>query len=83
MTVTVDLTPNPNARKFTVGVSLGAPTTYRAGDTADDPIATILAVPGVTNVFTTSDFVTVSKRPETDWDDIQPAVLQALVDHFD
>jgi hypothetical protein len=41
----------------------------------------LLAVPGVTSLFFLNDFVTVSKKPEANWDDILPKVKEALEKH--
>ncbi|MDX1468761.1 MAG: NifU N-terminal domain-containing protein, partial [Acidimicrobiia bacterium] len=71
MAVRFEPTPNPNAGKFTVGVSVGGPATYLPGSEPDEPfVADILAIEGVTSVFLTADFVTVSKAPTTSWDAI-------------
>jgi hypothetical protein len=42
----------------------------------------LLALPGVTSVFMTADFVTISKNAETDWDDIVPGAQAILEEHF-
>ena len=83
MPLTAHPTPNPNAFKFSVGVPMGGPITYRAGDETDNPLAAaILATEGVTLVFWTADFVTVQKAPERDWADLQPEILAILHQHF-
>jgi len=83
MPVTSQPTPNPNAMKFTVGAPVGGPVTYRVGQSADHPLAAaILATDGVTSVFWTADFVTVTKDPDGEWASIQPAVMGALEGHF-
>ena len=46
------------------------------------PLATrIFGVEGVTGVFFGSDFITVTKGA-VDWNDIKPAVLGSIMDHF-
>jgi hypothetical protein len=81
--ILVEATPNPNAVKFTVGKPVGGPTTFVAGKSTDDPLATgLLALDGVTSVFLTADFVTISKRPEADWAEIVPAAQAILEEHF-
>ena len=83
MPVNPQPTPNPNAMKFTVGVPVGGPATYRAGQGADHPMAAaILATEGVTSVFWTADFITVTKDPGGDWDSIRPAVTALLEERF-
>lgn len=68
MPVTIEQTPNPNALKFTVGQDVGGPTTVVAGQQCDDPTAQALVdIDGVTSVFMTADFVTLTRSPEGDW----------------
>ena len=83
MPVTVEPTPNPNALKFTVGCDVEGPRTYVAGKDVDDPMsAEILEIDGVTSVFMTADFVTLSKHPDASWDVIAPAAREILETHF-
>lgn len=83
MVVDISATPNPNALKFTVGVDVGGPKTFVAGREADDEAAAeLLALPGVTSVFMTSDFVTLSKQPDADWVDIAGPASEILGRHF-
>lgn len=83
MAVRFDPTPNPNAGKFTVGVPVGGPATYLPGSEAEEPfVVDILAIEGVTSVFLTADFVTVSKTPSTSWDSIAPQANAILETHF-
>lgn len=84
--VTPEGTPNPNALKFT----LDRPSTdkrsetFREGsDPSENPLgARIFALDGVTNVFMTSNFVSVTKEDGIDWDDLGPQVVEALQEHF-
>ena len=83
MAVQVSNTPNPNALKFTVGVDVGGPATFVAGGDIDDPTAAALvAIDGVTSVFMTADFVTLSKTPATSWDVIAPLATTLLEQRF-
>lgn len=81
MPVQPEPTPNPNALKFSVGVDVGGPATF-TGD-ADDPLAAeLLAIDGVTSVFKTADFVTLTKAPDADWDAITPVATEILEGQF-
>lgn len=83
MPVHLSPTPNPNALKFEVGVDVGGPKTFVTGRDADDPLAAnLLALPGVTSVFMTADFVTITKGPDAGWDEIVTAAHQLIEDHF-
>lgn len=83
MPVTIDPTPNPNALKFSVGADVGGPKTFVAGRETDDPLASqLLGLEGVTSVFMTADFVTLSKHPEAGWDAIATPAKEILEAHF-
>jgi hypothetical protein len=83
MPVIVSQTPNPNALKFTVGAHFEAPVAFAAGVETSDPVAApLLAIPGVTSVFMSSDFVTISKAPNGSWETIVPQAQQILEAHF-
>jgi hypothetical protein len=70
MDIKVERTPNPAAMKFTVGVPVGGPATFTSSEGADDRVASILDLDGVTSVFMTADFVTLSKTPDASWETI-------------
>ncbi len=77
-------TPNPNALKFTVGAPVGGPSTYVAGRAIDDPVAAeLIEIGGVTSVFMTADFVTLSKTPDASWDELAERAVAILEAHFD
>lgn len=87
MDVTPGATPNPNALKFTLDRPAveGRGQTFRAGsDPAESPLgARIFALDGVTNVFATSNFVSVTKEDDVPWDVLGPQVIDALEAHFE
>ena len=86
MFIQTESTPNPATLKFLPGQ-----TVLEAG-TADFPsvetseksplAARVFAVDGVTGVFLGNDFVTVTKSDGTEWDHIKPAILGAIMEHF-
>ncbi len=83
MPVTIQNTPNPNALKFSVGAPVGPPQTFVAGTEVDSEIATeLLALEGVTSVFMTADFVTLSKSPTVGWDEIAEPAREIIERHF-
>ena len=84
MPVSVSPTPNPNALKFTVAAVFDAPQSFVAGVETDDPIASpLLALAGVSSVFMSADFVTISKQPDAFWDEIAPEATKILEAHYD
>jgi hypothetical protein len=84
-TATPQPTPNPNALKFVLDTRL--PGMVNVTDAAEAPsagpfVAAVFAAPGVTAVFGTNDFVTVTRRDGADWDPIVSAVQAAAADHL-
>jgi hypothetical protein len=78
----IGTTPNPNSIR--VGLSeakFAKPTTYRsAHDAAADPlVAALFGIPGITQVFTLNNFITISKDPAADWGKIEPKVAEVLM----
>ncbi len=86
MFIQTESTPNPATLKFLPGQSVLEVGTadFPAPDTADSsPLATrIFAVDGVTGVFMGLDFVTVTKAETVEWDHIKPAILGAIMEHY-
>ncbi|HEX9977846.1 MAG TPA: NifU N-terminal domain-containing protein [Acidimicrobiia bacterium] len=83
MPVTVSQTPNPSALKFTVDTRFERPVSFAAGMATDDPVAgPLLAIPGVTSVFMSADFVTLTKSGDGFWDEIVPAATEILEAQF-
>lgn len=84
MPVTISPTPNPNALKFEVGIDVGGPKTFAAGQEVDDELAAaLLELPGVLSVFMTADFITLSKGPEGTWETVADAASRLIGAHFD
>lgn len=79
-------TPNPNAMKFNLDqpVTAGGSASFSAGqDASSQPLAAaILAFPSVKAVFMLNNFVTVTREPDGDWDQLAPAVQQAIEAYF-
>lgn len=86
MFIQTESTPNPATLKFLPGQSvleLGTADFPCAEAAGKSPLATrIFAVSGVTGVFFGTDFVTVTKADAVDWGHIKPAILGAIMEHF-
>ena len=86
MFIQTEETPNPASLKFLPGVQvLGAGTAnFAEPDAAGvSPLATrLFQIPGVSNVFLGSDFVTVTKAGDKDWFLMKPPILGAIMEHF-
>jgi len=87
MFIQTETTPNPATLKFLPGRAVLEAGTRDFQDAAEaeteSPLAArIFALDGVTGVFLGSDFVSVSKSEESEWQSLKPAVLGAIMEHF-
>ena len=75
-------TPNPNALKFTCNVAVvpkGSFVFDNAEAAAGNPLGeSLFALEGVSTVFATRDFVTITKVNTAHWDALVPQVQAAL-----
>ncbi|MGR3637749.1 MAG: NifU family protein [Shimia sp.] len=86
MFIQTESTPNPATLKFLPGQTVletGTADFPTADGASASPLATrIFAVNGVSGVFFGNDFVTVTKGDDIEWDHIKPAILGAVMEHF-
>jgi Fe-S cluster biogenesis protein NfuA len=86
MFIQTESTPNPATLKFLPGQSVleAGTADFPTADAAEkSPLAQrIFAVDGVSGVFFGTDFVTVTKSDAVEWDHIKPAILGAIMEHF-
>ena len=86
MFIQTESTPNPATLKFLPGqtvLDLGTADFPNAEAAAKSPLATrIFAAGGVTGVFLGMDFVTVTKAEAVEWQHIKPAILGAIMEHY-
>jgi Fe-S cluster biogenesis protein NfuA len=79
-------TPNPATLKFLPGMTVleAGTADFPSEDAATaSPLARrIFASGGVAGVFLGNDFVTVTKAGDVEWDHIKPAILGAIMEHF-
>ena len=81
------MTPNPETMKFVAnkllypGKSIDFPDVESA---KPSPLATeLFGFPFVKAVFIASNFVTLTKTPETEWQDVIPSIRQFLKDYLE
>ncbi len=86
MFIQTETTPNPATLKFLPGQAVLDQGTADFTDpetAAVSPLAMrVFGVKGVTGVFLGSDFVTVTKSDASEWDHIKPAILGAIMEHY-
>ncbi|MBK5272169.1 MAG: NifU family protein [Bacteroidia bacterium] len=87
ISIYTEMTPNPETMKFVAnkllypGKSIDIPDVLAA---KPSPLATELFVfPFIKAVFIASNFVTLTKTPETDWNDAIPSIRQFLKDYLE
>lgn len=76
-------TPNPDAMKFTLDVTLADRILASRGEPVEDAFTrVVLAIAGVASVFGVNDFVTITRVRGADWDPIVCAVQDAAATHL-
>jgi len=81
-TATPSPTPNPDAMKYSLDVTLDGSFNMVGAEAAEgQPFATaVFAAGGVAAVFGVNDFVTVTRQPGADWGPITEAVQAAAAE---
>ena len=87
ISIYTEMTPNPETMKFVANKLLypGKSIDFPDVETAKpSPLATeLFAFPFVKAVFIASNFVTLTKTPEADWDDVIPSIRQFLKEYLE
>ena len=86
MLIRTEQTPNPATRKFLPGETVmesGTRDFAEAEAAQASPLAAALFDSGmVEGVFFGRDFISVTAGPGISWSDLEPVVLETLLDHF-
>ena len=86
MLIRTEQTPNPATRKFLpdqIVMEAGVRDFADADSSAASPLARALFDSGmVEGVFYGRDFISVTSAPGVSWTDLEPLVLETLLDHF-
>ncbi len=87
ISIYTEMTPNPETMKFVAnkllypGKSIDFPDMESS---KPSPLATeLFGFPFVKSVFIASNFATLTKTPETDWEDVIPAIRQFLKEYLE
>lgn len=83
-TATPQPSPNPNALRFQLDTSLPSMLTFNSATEAEGhPFAEeVFGAGGVASIFGVNDFVTVTRSPGADWNEIVSAVQAAAAEHL-
>src|SRR5205085_6922930 len=86
MFIQTEQTPNPATLKFLPGCAVMESGTANFTDprsASRSPLAErLFALPEVTGVFLAADFITITKNGDSEWPQLKPAVLAAIMEHF-
>ena len=86
MLIRTEHTPNPSTRKFLPGQAVmesGTRDLADAESAAASPLAeSLFGTQMVEGVFYGRDFISVTAAPGVSWTDLEPLVLETLLDHF-
>ena len=85
MFVQTEVTPNPNSLKFLPGKSVsnnGSFEVTKKEETDSELVRNLLSVDGVTGVFLGSDFLSINKSENIDWEDIKHIVISLINDFY-
>ena len=85
MFVQTEVTPNPNALKFIPGKTVsnnGSFEITKKENTKNDLVRSLLSIDGVTGIFLGSDFLSVNKEENKNWEDIKHIVISLINEHY-
>lgn len=87
ISIYTEMTPNPETMKFVANKLLypGKSADFPDAETAKpSPLATeLFGFPFIKAIFIASNFVTLTKTSETEWDDVIPSVRQFLKEYLE
>ena len=87
ISIYTEMTPNPETMKFVANKLLypGKSIDFPDAESAKpSPLATeIFGFPFIKAVFIASNFVTLTKTSDTDWNDVIPSIRQFLKDYLE
>ena len=86
MFIQTEETPNPNTLKFIPGVQVLKEGTIEFKDKDSAKFSNlanlIFLIDGIERVFLASEFVSVTKNNENNWEILKPLILTAIMDHY-
>ena len=86
MFIQTEETPNPNTLKFIPGVQVLQSGTVEFKDNVSartsNLASLIFSIDGVERVFLATEFVSVTKINENNWEILKPLILTAIMDHY-
>ena len=85
MFIQTDTTPNPNSLKFIPGKPVsnnGSFEVTKKEEADNELVRNILSINGVTGIFLGSDFLSINKLENVEWEDIKHIVISLINDFY-
>ena len=85
MFVQTEITPNPNSLKFIPGKLVsnnGSFEITKKDKTDNELVRNLLSINGVTGIFLGSDFLSINKLENVEWEDIKHIVISLINDFY-
>ena len=85
MFIQTEVTPNPNSLKFLPGKTVsnrGSFEITKKEETDSELVRNLLSVNGVTGVFLGSDFLSINKSENIDWEEIKHIAISLINDFY-
>ena len=85
MFVQTEITPNPNSLKFIPGKLVsnnGSFEITKKDQTDNELVRNLLSINGVTGIFLGSDFLSINKLENVEWEDIKHIVISLINDFY-
>ncbi len=86
MFIQTEDTPNPETLKFIPGniiLKTGTIEFSSKESALDSPLASkLFEIDGVSRVFLATDFISITKDPQLDWNNLKPSILTGIMEHY-
>tara|TARA_B100000795_G_scaffold45878_1_gene30154 strand:+ start:315 stop:857 length:543 start_codon:yes stop_codon:yes gene_type:complete len=85
MFIQTEVTPNPNSLKFLPGKRVsnkGSFEVTKKEEIDNELVRNLLSVNGVTGIFLGTDFLSINKKEETNWEDIKHIAISLINDFY-
>ena len=86
MFIQTEDTPNPETLKFIPGniiLKQGTADFSSKESALDSPMASkLFEIDGVSRVFLATDFISITKDPQLDWNNLKPSILTVIMEHY-
>ena len=85
MFVQTEITPNPNSLKFLPGKTVSNEGSFeitKKEKTDNELIRNLLSINGVTGIFLGTDFISINKSADIDWEEIKHIIIALINDYY-